>query len=516
MKKILLLCAIIFTYHSLLTAKSSNYIRGKITGIELKTSNTVTFFIFNAKTLTRSYYADTIYTSEIDQDGIFAIDFNSNDDEFYLSMKFYSGDEEIGISKEFYITPYLCEKGDSVWLNLRLRKEFESGDTYKTIASFSGKGAHKLNCQYLINRYDEPREANGAYLSFMPKNTDGIYLSSQPFEAKENLVLLHQAYKKAIIESYKGLVKDDVLHRIETNMVSGSKYWFAFTNVISGYVMGNSLKRHAVLDYCNNTEAALLSEDNSLTTSLFYPDFILVKLELEYCMKNNIYWANESNHSIPKEVFVKWMFETIKTRYSGILRDRLYVTWFTTNSSHSYLKYQEPLLKKTIDLITQQELKKPLIKLTEQLKGTKAFPFEFIDENDQKHTLGDYKDKIIILDFWFTGCHGCTKIPPVIERIMEKLKDRQDVVYMSISVDKSKETWLKGLNSGLYTLPEQVHLKTISTGGRAEDSFIRNYNITTYPKVMVIGKNAILLSANPTDPRNDLGEHIVSLIQDAK
>lgn len=117
------------------------------------------------------------------------------------------------------------------------------------------------------------------------------------------------------------------------------------------------------------------------------------------------------------------------------------------------------------------------------------------------------------MDFWFTGCTGCTMIPPVLKKIKDRFKQNEDVVFLSISIDATKQKWETGLKTGLYTIPGQIHLKTQGAG--QSDPFIMHYNIHGYPYLMVIGKNGKILSANPKDPRLDQGGEITQLIMDA-
>lgn len=512
MNKLLFIYTLILVTGNALIAQNAdaiNYISGKVSGIEFNQESKISLFIFNDKTISRSLLPDTVLTTTIDKNGKFFLEYSVDSHFFYLSMMFYCGERQINVTEEFYKNPYLCEKGDSVSLKLRLRKQFEAKNQYQTIASFEGKGAQKLNCQYLLYKYRQPNEANGPYLSYMPKLPNGFSKTTQPIAMKEKIALFHQEYQKAIIGAYKGIVKSEMFDRIERDAIANSKYWFISSLRFPFTSAGNHSRREAVITYLKNPNAIMLTENDDLIHSKFYPDFILKKLELDYMISNNI---TSGWKQLNPQDYCNWMYDTIKEKYSGMLKERLITIWFTL-SANNYFEYQKAQLSEAIKLVSQKENKKILNKLIYQSKGKKAFPFEFVDENDQIHTLADYKDKIIILDFWFTGCRGCTFIPPVMKKIMKHLKKRRDVVYLSVSVDRSKEIWEKGLKSGLYTLPGQIHVKTKESNSKMTDPFILNYNIIGYPKVMVIGKNGILLSANPVDPRNDQGENILSLIE---
>ncbi len=46
---------------------------------------------------------------------------------------------------------------------------------------------------------------------------------------------------------------------------------------------------------------------------------------------------------------------------------------------------------------------------------------------------GSIKDKVVVLQFWASWCVGCDK---VMSELQERLKDRNDVVFMPVSVDE--------------------------------------------------------------------------------
>lgn len=117
------------------------------------------------------------------------------------------------------------------------------------------------------------------------------------------------------------------------------------------------------------------------------------------------------------------------------------------------------------------------------------------------------------MDFWFTGCHGCLSIPPVMKTIMDKFIHHEDVVLLSLSVDRTIEIWKSGLQSELYTLQNQLHFKT--KGDERYDPFLIHYQVNAFPHIMLIGKDNKILSVASTDPRADQGANIMTLVQRA-
>lgn len=126
--------------------------------------------------------------------------------------------------------------------------------------------------------------------------------------------------------------------------------------------------------------------------------------------------------------------------------------------------------------------------------------FQLTGMNGEAIHISDYKDKIVVLDFWFTGCRGCVQMAKILKIVKERLTHEEDIVFMSVSIDKDKETWLKSVAEEIYTHADFINMYT---GGDAMDHpLIKYYTITAYPRVMIIGKNNKLFTANPHMPRN--------------
>ena len=57
--------------------------------------------------------------------------------------------------------------------------------------------------------------------------------------------------------------------------------------------------------------------------------------------------------------------------------------------------------------------------------------FEFITLNSESISSGNLRGKIIVLDFWSTGCTPCVKSMPQMEKFHQKYKnDERVVIYL--------------------------------------------------------------------------------------
>lgn len=67
--------------------------------------------------------------------------------------------------------------------------------------------------------------------------------------------------------------------------------------------------------------------------------------------------------------------------------------------------------------------------------------FEFIDQDSTIITNETFKDKVYIVDFFFTSCPTiCPKVKKQMLRIYEKYKDNDRVVLLSHSIDTRNDT----------------------------------------------------------------------------
>lgn len=115
-------------------------------------------------------------------------------------------------------------------------------------------------------------------------------------------------------------------------------------------------------------------------------------------------------------------------------------------------------------------------KAFESLDETMLTELNLIDIHDKKYDLEDLKDKIIVLNFWFTKCKPCVAEIPDLNKIKEKYKN-QEVVFFAITFD-SEKILHEFLNK------KQFDFTVIPNGFKT----IKQFNIRTYPTTIIIDK----------------------------
>jgi len=148
-------------------------------------------------------------------------------------------------------------------------------------------------------------------------------------------------------------------------------------------------------------------------------------------------------------------------------------------------------------------------------KGAAVLPFELTGINGEKIDSRNYSNKTIVLDFWFTGCKACIQMASVLKIAKKRLGDDEDIVFISVSIDKDRETWLKSVSEEKYTHADFINAYTGGDG--IEHPLIKRYSITAYPRLLIIGKNNKLSTANPHFPESiEEVDILVQNILDAK
>lgn len=98
-----------------------------------------------------------------------------------------------------------------------------------------------------------------------------------------------------------------------------------------------------------------------------------------------------------------------------------------------------------------QSILKSLALYQDRKMGDAAPNFSIEDSNGRTVTLSDYIGKNVILIFWASWCTPCIKEMPQINQFYEALEDKNNVVFIAVSLDVTKGAWLEAIKK--YTVP---------------------------------------------------------------
>lgn len=142
-------------------------------------------------------------------------------------------------------------------------------------------------------------------------------------------------------------------------------------------------------------------------------------------------------------------------------------------------------------------------KYVQLAQGQKAkdLVFEKLDASAVK--LSDYKGKTVVVDLWATWCGPCMQEKPFFEELEEKYNHRNDLVFISLSIDTQK-IW------------KNYFQKNAVTGNqfRINRSDLSFYKVASIPRFFVIDKESNIVDVFAPRPSSGKLEELITDVLD--
>jgi len=116
-------------------------------------------------------------------------------------------------------------------------------------------------------------------------------------------------------------------------------------------------------------------------------------------------------------------------------------------------------------------------------KGSKASDFTVTTIDGKAVKLSDLKGKVVFIDFWASWCSPCIKELPHSKKIAERFANNDNVVFLSISIDKNEKNWRNAVDK--YQVPGINGLD----GDGWTGNIAKLYNIQSVPSYFLIDQN---------------------------
>lgn len=123
-----------------------------------------------------------------------------------------------------------------------------------------------------------------------------------------------------------------------------------------------------------------------------------------------------------------------------------------------------------------------------------AKDFEFYDPEGKIYTLADFKGKMLLIDFWASWCAPCKIQMPHLKEI-EKHYEGKEIVIAKVSLDASKDAWLKGIKN------ENLQGVLLHARGDFRNPFPAAYGINSIPRFMLIDADGKIITDNLPKPQ---------------
>jgi cytochrome oxidase Cu insertion factor (SCO1/SenC/PrrC family) len=72
-----------------------------------------------------------------------------------------------------------------------------------------------------------------------------------------------------------------------------------------------------------------------------------------------------------------------------------------------------------------------------QFEGSSLPGFNFVDLNGNVYNAETTKGKVVILNCWFIHCRACNEEMPELNKIVEQVQNRKDIVFIGLAFDKA-------------------------------------------------------------------------------
>lgn len=134
--------------------------------------------------------------------------------------------------------------------------------------------------------------------------------------------------------------------------------------------------------------------------------------------------------------------------------------------------------------------------IVEPVKEAYDFTFRDIEGNDV--SLSDFKGKNVYIDVWATWCGPCKAEAPHWKRLAEEYKDRTDIIFLGVSVDKEEDydKWATAVKSG-----DLAGIQIFA--GKDSGMINRAYEVTGIPRFIVVDKEGKINLYKAPRPSSD-------------
>lgn len=365
---------------------------------------------------------------------------------------------------------FLFEHGDTIQVHLYPKK-------IKNVL-FTGNRAAKYAALYEINNRKE----------FDPQThrlTNDLFMQNKVKSALEVMQVwadsLNRALDHILIESCNSLnpaVK-------ERTLFDNRAYVYKVLRTMMDRLVRTNESDREVLQMVHSFLSKPIFEHNSLlneqAASLSYEwcDMLLFNERLRSKVKYML--AGESPDQEES------IGTALTERYTGKVRNKLYYLALLRNLDAD--RMIRNALRDEFD--NTDHYREEATAFLERLEGSPAFNFEMVDANDSVHRMSDYKGKVLVLDFWFSGCMACMYLTKEMHEAVKFYESADDVVFVSLNFDRYRDFWKRSLASGKYT--HETGLNLWAGEVATKHPIIGHYGIQGYPMLLIVDKNGILV-----------------------
>ncbi|WP_183874409.1 TlpA family protein disulfide reductase [Pedobacter sp. AK017] len=376
------------------------------------------------------------------------------------------------------------EPGDSLFLEIDAVVSNPANKYSGYMPKYSGNNVGKYRCDdsIAIFRQGWDNQRKNLYNQFVAcRYSDEYYTKLYEF--------LQTGYGKVImiLDNFKGQLSPAMYEYLKARYIAFYVPWSS--TLRSEYSQTNNLdnKARIIKNFGRYQPSKLVVSPDIAGYDTFFLGHLFSHIQVET-------WFEYDG----KKYSFKLIYEKLKSRYSGFLRERLLAYFLYWPGNMLYVENYDPAdfaacLADAKSITKDPWLKKVLAQKTFLKSGTAAYPFALPDTSGKIVKLADLKGKVILLDLWGLGCSGCAQFYQLFEKeIQPHLANEPNFKFVSLNADNSTERWTTGIKSGKYT--NDHHINLYLEGKGVKHPFAKFYSIVSAPFIILIDKQGNLIT----------------------
>jgi len=406
----------------------------------------------------------------------------------------YSSSLNKDLEHNLYLDSYIIEPGDNIKMEI----------TEKNIIKFSGMHAEKYRCLNTLDTIRSQQTSNKKLetVAMIKEDISSTLesLGDYSFLLKKLRVL--EGFKKDLAPLIYEMIKCDLIcSNVRDRYNFFGMYWpLAFE------LADSIIRKKKMIDFFRtkmDIEPDVSKDAKRLSAN--YSDLKVIRASMDLKIQKD-------SASIQDAKYAYQQLKIIDTFY----REKILTTFLLYLSyGHGYLSV-DSCRNDAIEFMHDQYYSSLLEDVNKKIsKGSIAYDFKLTDMNNRKVSLSEFKGKVVLMDFWFTGCDACISCAGQLQKVINNFSENNKVVFLSISIDKNKSTWSKSVESGHYASPER-EINLFTNGLGTDYPMMKYYGITSFPTLLLIDKKGNIYSSTPPRPDGYNGiEKLTAMIYDA-
>jgi len=397
---------------------------------------------------------------------------------------------------------FLFEPGDSIVVDL-----------INDRPEFHGRGAEKFELAYTI--FNDPRYNNNANV---PQH---IYQDSNRLTKYLHIISIYDSVaerRDALIEEYKDKISSFAYSILQAEMMSfgehnrNNHFWELVEERNRLNLSSADLVRIYDSTLANSPVTKIPKNDTTALSSFF--SFYFYRVNPLFAYGRSLFFDERFFDRDPNRDYNIYMYS--KNTYKGLLLEKS-LLWVLSGymlrkggQTSDFFSCYDDFQRGPYRGIAKAYIKNQLEKYTKLDKNSAAPNFKLVDQNGDTVRLSDFLGKLIVLDFWFTGCKGCVQMSASLRKVEEEFSQNPNIVFISVSVDKDKTRWIKSIKQAKYVAGKGINLYTEGKG--TEHDIVSSYDVTSFPRIFVIDNEGEIARYPAPDPRDGNGDEFKYLL----